>query len=331
MTEYFVLATLFVALVVYCVTGGADFGVGVVEMLSPKDQRKSVRKLSEKAIAPIWEANHVWIVLIIVILFAGFPKVHTALTTSMHIPFLIMLVGIVLRGTAFTFRYYDVSDDLSSEKLWTWLFRIGSVTVPMSFGAIAAALHSGTIPTHTTNVWDSYFAPWLTVFALSAGIFITAVFAWIATVFLSGEPGLSQEERAIWQSRARRYGVGMVLIGAVTSAAAFWQGSMSLSLVLQPVSIASVLVASVALAVVYKTVGQSVWLPRLAASGAIAAILAGYWLAHFPVALRMTESTITWHQAAASPASLNALTIALTIGLFLIGPGLAALYKVFKV
>ena len=330
LAEAFVLLTLFTALVIYCVAGGADFGVGIVEMLSARNQRLKVRKLSEKAIAPIWEANHVWIVLIIVILFTGFPTVHTALATTMHVPFLIMLVGIVLRGTAFTFRYYDVNANLSSERLWTWLFRAGSVLVPISFGAIAAALHNGQIPATPTSVWASYFAPWISFFSLLAGIFAASLFAWLATVFLSSE-SVDSDDTQVWRTRAHRYGIVCFVVGAMTSLIALAEGALTIDVLTKPASIISVAIASASAGVVYRTVGKAVWLPRVAASLATAAILAGYWLAHYPIAIRRDGSNdILWHNAAAPPSSLRALSTALVVGLLLITPGLAALYRVFK-
>jgi cytochrome d ubiquinol oxidase subunit II len=104
----FVLA---VALWAYTVTGGADYGVGILESLSPRHERPRLRTLAEKAIAPIWEANHIWIILALVIVFVAYPKVHVSITTRLQVPLLLMLAGIVLRGTAFTFRYYDRDDD----------------------------------------------------------------------------------------------------------------------------------------------------------------------------------------------------------------------------
>lgn len=329
MTELFILAVLFVALVAYCVVGGADFGVGIIEMLSPASERKRIRKLSEHAIGPIWEANHVWIVLIIVILFVGFPKVHTQLTTSMHVPLLAMLVGIVLRGTAFTFRYYDVSEDVYSERLWTWLFRVGSLLVPISFGAIAATMHHGTIPDSPTNVFDSYIAPWCTWYSLLTGVFVASLFAWIASVFLCGEPG-AQGEIALWIRRSRRYGIACAIIGAATSATAVVEGTLSHSALLTPIPLASVVVATAAALYTYRYAGARHWTSRLAVGTACMAILGGYWLAHYPVAVSFQGRELLWHAAAAPRASLSALSLALIVGLALIGPGLVALYRVFK-
>lgn len=329
MTDFFVLSVLFVALVAYCVAGGADFGVGIIEMLSPRSERKHVRTLSEHAIGPIWEANHVWIVLIIVVLFVGFPKVHTQLTTSMYVPLLAMLVGIVLRGTAFTFRYYDLAEDVHSERLWTWLFRISSALVPISFGAIAATLHSGTIPRETTTVWATYIAPWFTLHALFTGLFVASLFAWVASVFLCNEP-TAKDHLPAWIRRSRRFGIACLSLGAIASVAAFLAGALTIEQLLHPVPIASLVAATVGFGYVLRFVGQKLWATRIAAGLTTAAILGGYWIAHYPVAIAFDDRVLSWHEAVAPASSLNALSLALVVGLVLIGPGLAILYRVFK-
>ncbi len=329
MTLLFILVVLFVALVAYCVAGGADFGVGIVEMLSPTSERRRVRQLSEKAIGPIWEANHVWIVLIIVILFVAFPTVHTQLTTSMHVPLLIMLVGIVLRGTAFTFRYYDLAEDVHSDRLWTWLFRLGSLLVPISFGAIAATLHAETIPSTVTTVWGSYMAPWLTWYALATGLFVAALFAWTASVFLCSELEAEDDLQA-WIRRAHVFGIACAVLGAVASAAAVLEGVLELDELGQPIAAASLLTATAAAGFVARYVGRKVWPTRIAVSVATASILGGYWGAHFPTAVALDGQALSWREAAAPDASLNALSLALVVGLALIGPGLIVLYRVFK-
>ena len=331
MTELFVLSVLFVALVAYCVAGGADFGVGIIEMLSPKSERRRVRELSEHAIGPIWEANHVWIVLIIVILFVAFPKVHTQITTTMYLPLLAMLVGIVLRGTAFTFRYYDIAEDVRSERLWTWLFRIGSLLVPISFGTIAASLHGGTIPSASAqaSVWGSYIAPWFTWYSLVTGIFVVSLFAWLASVFMCGELD-AEDSLSAWIRKARTLGVVCAALGALTSVVAIASGALDVERLLQPIPIASLIVATLAAAFVFRWVGSKLWSTRIAVSVATAAILGGYWLAHYPVAIAYDDRVLTWQQASAPAASLRAISLALVVGLLLIGPGLFALYRVFK-
>src|ERR671935_354143 len=91
----------------YVLLGGADFGGGVWDLLASGPRCNAQRALIADAIGPIWEANHVWLILVVVLLFTGFPAAFGALSVALHVPLVLMLVGIVLRGSAFTFRTYD--------------------------------------------------------------------------------------------------------------------------------------------------------------------------------------------------------------------------------
>jgi cytochrome d ubiquinol oxidase subunit II len=108
--------TIVVALTIYALTGGADFGGGVWDLLARGPRARAQRRLIADALAPIWEANHVWLIAVIVILFTAFPPAFGAIATALHIPLTAMLVGIVLRGSAFTFRSYHRPDDHVAER-----------------------------------------------------------------------------------------------------------------------------------------------------------------------------------------------------------------------
>ena len=94
-----------VSLLLYSLFAGADFGAGILEWFTGKNHRKEQQELITHAMGPVWEANHVWIILAVVILFNGFPRAYSQLSISFHIPLTIMLMGIILRGCAFTFRH----------------------------------------------------------------------------------------------------------------------------------------------------------------------------------------------------------------------------------
>src|SRR5262245_55702390 len=102
---------MMVSLTFYALMGGADFGGGVWDLFAFGPRKRAQRELIAEAIGPIWEANHVWLILVIVILFTAFPPAFAAIATALHIPLTLMLVGIVLRGSAFTFRSYDKRTD----------------------------------------------------------------------------------------------------------------------------------------------------------------------------------------------------------------------------
>src|SRR5271154_4221644 len=122
MLEHTVAGALVASLIFYVLTGGADFGGGVFDLLARGPRAEAKRALIARAIGPIWEANHVWLILALVILFTGFPRALAAIATTLHGPLTLMLFGIVLRGTAFIFRTYDAG----SERRWARAFAIAS-------------------------------------------------------------------------------------------------------------------------------------------------------------------------------------------------------------
>ena len=134
------------SLLLYTLLGGADFGAGIVETFSGKREEVTI----SKAIAPVWEANHVWLILAVVILFTGFPAVYASLSLVLHIPLMIVLLGIIMRGTAFTFRHYDAIND-RSHYYYTLLFRVSSFITPLFLGIILGAMILGRITLNTST------------------------------------------------------------------------------------------------------------------------------------------------------------------------------------
>src|SRR5690606_36016395 len=150
--------------------GGADFGAGIVELITPARLKEKTRTITYETIGPIWEANHMWLIIAIVILFVGFPAIYTALSVHLHIPLLLMLLGIIGRGTAFIFRHYDaVKDDM--QKVYNFIFAYSSFITPFFLGVIAAAMISGRINPEAVTFYDGYIRPWLNWFSAAVGLF----------------------------------------------------------------------------------------------------------------------------------------------------------------
>ena len=124
-----VAAVIYVALLVYTLTGGADFGGGVWDLFAAGPRRDRQRALVARAIGPIWEANHVWLIVVVVLLFVCFPPAFAAIMTALHIPLTLMLIGVVLRGSAFVFRAYDpVSRGAAGgDTAWGRVFAVSSL------------------------------------------------------------------------------------------------------------------------------------------------------------------------------------------------------------
>ena len=125
MSELKVFVLLGVAVAVYALTAGADFGGGVWDLLASGPRRERQRELIAEAIAPIWEVNHIWMIFVVVLLFTVFPIAFAIVTTALHIPMLLALVGIVLRGSAFVFRAYGLQPTETRAR-WGRVFAITS-------------------------------------------------------------------------------------------------------------------------------------------------------------------------------------------------------------
>src|SRR5688572_16708335 len=144
MMQYVVIVFLWLSILLYLLLGGADFGAGIIELFTSKRRVRRTRSTLYHAIGPVWEANHMWLIIAIVILFVGYPLIYSVLSIHLHIPLLIMLMGIIARGTAFVFRHYDAVKD-SMQSLYNRIFVWSSFITPLFLGIIAGSTVSGKI------------------------------------------------------------------------------------------------------------------------------------------------------------------------------------------
>lgn len=126
---YVVIIFLWTSILLYLLLGGADYGAGIIELFTSKANKIQTRKTLYEAIGPIWEANHMWLIIAIVILFVGFPVIYSTMSVYLHIPLTIMLLGIIARGTAFTFRHYDAVQD-EMQEIYNPIFAYSSFVTP---------------------------------------------------------------------------------------------------------------------------------------------------------------------------------------------------------
>src|SRR5690606_1089218 len=193
---YIVIAYLWASICLYILLGGADFGAGIVELVSKPKHRKTVRNIMYDAIGPIWEANHMWLIIAIVILFVGFPEIYTTMSVYMHIPLVLMLLGIIARGTAFAFRHYDaVTDEMQT--VYSHVFTLSSLITPFFLGIIEAATVSRTIDTEATDFLSAYVYSWLNPFGVSVGFFTVAICGYLAAVFAVGQTADAGHQRML--------------------------------------------------------------------------------------------------------------------------------------
>lgn len=210
---YINIAFLGLSILLYLLLGGADFGAGIIELFSGEEEKNKTRKLTYKAIGPIWEANHMWLIITIVILFVAFPLIYSTISVHLHIPLLIMLFGIIARGTAFVFRHYDaVKDDM--QKIYNVIFVYSSFITPLFLGIISGSLIGGKIDLNAADFQSAFIAPWFNLFSFSVGLFTVCICGFLAAVYLIGE-AKSAEDVQIFTRKAKRMNIVTVLAGAL--------------------------------------------------------------------------------------------------------------------
>ena len=173
MLELIVAISILLSLIFYALMGGADFGGGIWDLLASGSRVPRQRQAIAAAIGPIWEANHVWLILVVVLLFTGFPGAFAAMMTALNVPITVMVIGIVLRGSAFIFRQYDSKAD-AVQRRWGTVFGASCVITPFFQGVTIGALATGRIRVVNGQVVTGFFAGWLTPFALSCGVLTPA-------------------------------------------------------------------------------------------------------------------------------------------------------------
>lgn len=324
-----IIIVLGIAFVFYTLLGGADFGAGIIEVFTGKKGEKAI----SKAIAPVWEANHVWLILVIVIIFMGFPRVYTVLSTSLHIPLFIMLLGIVFRGTAFTFRYYDTNKDRSHD-YYTHIFRINSILTPFFLGVTLGAMILGRINTNYEEGFSKvYIEPWANLFSCMLGVFTVLLFGYISSAFLSSETSLSAAERRTYASYCKRFLIALIIVGPLFFLTAeFYEHQFVNDFFNSLLSIIAIALATALLPLVWLVLNrQNAFFIRLLTGIQVTAIIGGWLAIQFPVIVNLQGADdLTFYNTMANPATIRALLWALVVGIMLIFPALFYLFRVFK-
>jgi cytochrome d ubiquinol oxidase subunit II len=324
--EIIIAGIMMVSLIFYALLAGADFGGGVWDLLASGPRTNQQRALIAGAIGPIWEANHVWLILVIVLLFTAFPPAFVAIMTALHIPLTIMLIGIVLRGAAFTFRTYDSQAD-AVQRRWSRVFAIASVVTPIMLGVCIGAIASGSISVRNGIVTSGFFAAWLAPFPWAVGMFALVLFAFLAAVYLTveaPEEALREDFRRRALGAAVAVGVLALLVFLLSGAGApRIRAGLVASPWAWPLQIGTAVAAVGGIA--------SLWarrypLARALAAAQVSLILLGWGAGQYPY---LVEPDITIASAAAPTVTLRLLLIALGAGALLLFPSLYFLYRVF--
>ncbi|PCC70989.1 cytochrome bd-I ubiquinol oxidase subunit 2 apoprotein [Nannocystis exedens] len=323
--ELMIAGVMLVALVLYTLTGGADFGGGVWELLAAGPRKDAQRRLIDDSIKPIWEANHVWLILLIVLLFVCFPTAFAAVCTALHLPLALMLVGIVLRGSAFVFSHYDPLHGRGALR-WGGVFAVASLLTPITLGVVLGALGTGFDVDRATGLVDTDFlSEWLAPYPLAVGLFTLALFAFLAAVYLVREAE-DPELRADFRARAlgSAVAVGATALVAYLVAPPVIRHDLSVSPWATPLHLATGFAAVTA---IYGLWTRRDALARASAMAQVTLIVVGWAVAQYPY-LAYPGYTIA---GTAAPASvLTPILVALAVGGLVLFPSLAYLFVVFK-
>jgi cytochrome d ubiquinol oxidase subunit II len=321
-----VLGIMFVGLIAYALFAGADFGAGIWDLLAGGTQGGArQRAVIEHAIGPVWEANHVWLIFVLVVLWTGFPAGFTPVASTLYAPLTIAAFGMIARGVAFAFRKSITT--LPMRRLLGAAFAVSSLVTPYFLGAVVGGVASGRVPPGIAA--GDVITSWVNPTSILGGVLAILVCAYLAAVFLcadalrEGEPDIAEGFRIRALGTAAVTGVaglaGLFVLRA--DAPVLAEGLFGRAL---PVIIVSVLagMASIVLLVV-RRYAQA----RLTSSLAVATILLGWAAAQYPYIL---PPQLTIDDAAAGQATLVATLVSLILGSILLVPSLIYLYRLFQ-
>ncbi|MDR5589945.1 cytochrome d ubiquinol oxidase subunit II [Christiangramia sp. SM2212] len=330
---YVVLFFTFFSLFLYVLLGGADFGAGIVELFSSRENKKLNRDTIYKIMGPIWEANHIWLIILIVILWIAFPEYFNIIIIYLHIPLTLVLLGITMRGVAFIFRHYDAVVDRSQD-WYNRMFRISSLITPiflgMSFGALVSGKIVVTQDYSNTTFAEIFMDPWLNIFTFLTGLFYAALCAFLASTLLIGET--SGDIRKMYSRKSGIFTVVLVIIGGAVLAYGYITDMVFVKdFLLNKISLASIGLSALLLIPLWRAIKRrhSI-LTRIYAGMQIMLVIFAAVNTHFPNLIITKSVEVNMLEGTAPESVIKVLAISLLIGGGVILPGLFHLMKSFN-
>jgi cytochrome d ubiquinol oxidase subunit II len=313
---------ILVGLAAYTVLGGADFGAGLWELTARGKRGEALRDHTHRSMAPVWEANHVWLIFVLVMAWTCYPEAFGSIVSTLTIPLFVAGVGIILRGAAYALRSGTTTP--REEGAISLLFALSSILTPFALGLVVGGIASGRVP--VGNAQGDEITSWANSTALLIGVLAVTTSAYLAAVYLAADARRigSHEIAEAFRARALVAGVVAGLLAAagpfVLSADApdLYDGLTSGAGLIALLASGAAGVAALAL-----VAGRRYDAARVAAAAAVAAIVAGWGIAQEPEIL----PGLTIEQAAASDTTIEAVLIGFAVGLLILLPSLIYLFR----
>ncbi len=327
-----VIIFFWISILLYILLGGADFGAGILEIFSSQQNKIRIRTLTYHTIGPVWEANHMWLIIAIVILFVAFPDIYATFSTYLHIPVLLMLIGIIARGTAFIFRHYDAYQDGTSQKLYNFIFMASSLFTAFILGIIGGALISHNIPATATHFLDIYVLSWVTPFTLATGVLSTIICVFLAATYLIGESNKA-EDKDYFRKKSFRFSIVIFAWGGIALLIGKITDVPLLNMMLKSKwSLSCFILSGISLMYYWRIIrsGEK-WRPRIAAGAVIMWIMATAGVVIHPEIITFKDQAgLSFYNSAAGTLTIRYLAWALLIGGIFIIPGVIHLIVSFQ-
>jgi cytochrome bd ubiquinol oxidase subunit II len=317
------LVIALVGLVLYAVLAGADFGAGFWQLLAGTGVHgREIRDHANRAIAPVWEANHVWLILVITVLWTGYPTFFGSVFSSLAVPLFLALLGIILRGLCYAL--HNATDVPRERRVIDTTFSISSILTPFMLGTCVGAIASGRVP--VGNAVGAPFTSWTNATSLLSGFMAVSTGAFLAAVYLAADAGRSSVAGIADAFRNRALAAAVVtgVLALVALGVAHGDAPALFHGLTRGLGLAAVIVSAAAgLAGITLVWARHYAVARLAAAIAVAALIAGWAAAQRPDLL----PGLPVRTAAADNTTLVALIVAVAIGAVTLFPSLAFLFR----
>jgi cytochrome bd ubiquinol oxidase subunit II len=316
------LVLMLVGLAAYAVLGGADFGAAFWQLAARGERGAALREHAYRSMGPVWEANHVWLVFVLVVCWTAYPQAFASIFSTLTIPLFIAAVGIILRGTAYAVHAGTARE--IERRAVDGVFSLSSVLTPFALGTAVGAIASGRVP--VGNARGDLITSWLNASSIAVGILAVATGVYVAAAYLAADAarGGLDDLAAAFRTRALRAGVvtGGIAFAALGVLAVDGEGVGER--LLEWPALAAVAASAVAGLSTLELVRRSRFeAARYGASVAVASVVAGWALAQRPELL----PGLTVEEAAAGRPTLVATVVGVAVGAVVVVPSLAVLFR----